>query len=154
MRVEVTQEHIDKGCNWLFERDGRFTNNCPIANALTDAIGRQCWACAGSGGIEGGLHFRLPKEVNAFIRAFDNRETVVPFAFDLDWHPEPVAAPCDSSPVLDTRPSSQPQSQVPKAQGPCVFWRPRIVREIEEMGSDSAFAHDDMGAVKPGGSGG
>ena len=76
MRIQVTQEHIDKG-----ERmRGR---QCPIALALRDAGISDPTVFTSS--IDFGERTVVsPDDVEAFVRRFDAGNRVRPFWFDLD----------------------------------------------------------------------
>lgn len=75
MRIDVTQEHIDKGLTGSCSR-------CPVALALWDV------------GIPAVVHYDtaetyrdeiiLPVSARAFIAAFDDGEPVKPFHFDIE----------------------------------------------------------------------
>lgn len=60
---------------------------CPVAMALF-AAGITGFILVGKYHFsKDGESFRLPKEVTAFIMAFDAGHSVVPFAFELDFKP-------------------------------------------------------------------
>lgn len=75
MRIEVTQEDIDKGTP-------RNCADCPVAIAASRALGER---------VEVGRTFMstanrsywIPREVRNFITSFDSRDTVQPFSFEL-----------------------------------------------------------------------
>lgn len=77
MLIEVTADDIQNG---LPSRCGF----CPVALALARAAKRQCVhvdsACASVGTNR---WYTLPAEAIAFIAAFDQRQPVAPFAFEL-----------------------------------------------------------------------
>jgi hypothetical protein len=78
MRIEVTQEDINEGCQ-------SSCMSCPIALAIARAYG--CAAEVGnvSVRVEGFGGFRLPQEAINFIDQFDNHgpAAVAPFSFEL-----------------------------------------------------------------------
>lgn len=78
MRIEVTQEDIDRGvrnCN----------RGCPVARAIRRCSGETCVSVGDTGCTVGRKRHTLPAEAVARIRAFDRPNGVmVPFAFDLD----------------------------------------------------------------------
>jgi hypothetical protein len=75
MKVEVTQEDIDKGGRWMAER-------CPVARALRREVG-------GAVGVSGGYWIKrtgnswiaLPKKVFRWTQRFDMGRPVKPFTF-------------------------------------------------------------------------
>lgn len=76
MTINVTKEDID---NATFD-----TTNCPVAKAISRVV--KC--CVGCGHFTaswgGGNHAcDLPEQVTNFIKAFDSREPVKPFSFEL-----------------------------------------------------------------------
>jgi hypothetical protein len=77
MKVEVKQEHIDKGV----PSNGC---ECPIALALGEMFpDAQVLVCDGR--IEVGFEVAAPpQEAKEFINDFDDGEPVAPFSFDLD----------------------------------------------------------------------
>lgn len=147
MRIHVEQRHIDAGKRLC-------GSHCPIALAIREATGINTGVAWGRAEM-GGREIPLPAHAHSWYKRLDDGRPVKPFAFDLDWHPEPVAASGDSSPSPSPAAVIEPESNALKAQGPCLFWRPRIVREIEEMGGVMPpFGKDDIGAVKGGCHGG
>lgn len=85
MKINVTQEHIDKGrAAVLLHRAPCYV--CPIAQALADAgfhqvsVGREeaYWWENGSETV-----FYIPEVVSEWITAFDNGLYVEPFTLDL-----------------------------------------------------------------------
>lgn len=87
MRIDVTQEDIDKG-----QQSACYF--CPIARAMNRASrDGTTWAVfpascrADSTDRVGERRLVLPPAAREFIRAFDAREPVSPFSFDLDIPP-------------------------------------------------------------------
>lgn len=81
MRVNVTQEHIDKGAR--MSCDG-----CPIALALKEAglpdvevFANRVSRNAFTSDLE---TWELPTNARAFIQSFDNYRIVEPFHFDIE----------------------------------------------------------------------
>lgn len=78
MIIQVTQDHINRG--WRFA-----SASCPIALAMLDA--GLTGASAGVSNLFWGYPRKmvtLPTEVKAWILAFDRKQHVEPFEFDLD----------------------------------------------------------------------
>lgn len=81
--ISVKAKHIAKG------RRGD-CGHCPVALAILDAIPGIDGVAVGSDEISisrGDLWipFLAPREVAEFVAAFDSRDPVSPFAFDLDF---------------------------------------------------------------------
>ena len=82
--ISVTAGHIAAG-----ERDN--CEECPIALAIMEAIPGACCVYVGYptatiGMADGGkTEVELPDDALAFIWDFDNRQTVKPFTFELDY---------------------------------------------------------------------
>jgi len=83
MKIEVKQEHIDKG-------DRTSPCSCPVALALKEA------GLPDPGVTETQIRLdvmnswrsvQIPDEAAAFVRAFDAGESVQPFTFDLPLEP-------------------------------------------------------------------
>ncbi len=85
MRVEVTQEDIDRG-------QRRSEAWCPIARAL-DRTGPGYWFVTGDGAeYHDGLGvilgwYALPREARVFVSRFDHGRAVKPFSFNFDAEP-------------------------------------------------------------------
>ena len=86
MRIEVTQEHIDKSEELRKENFGKWVKCCPIALAVRAAgfpkaeMGyTNVWP---HGGITGEIP--VPTIVTQFVHAVDRRQPVEPFSFELD----------------------------------------------------------------------
>ena len=81
MRIEVTQDLIDKG-----ERHG--CTDCPVALAIMLATGDEhVEVFAGTGITRTGkreTHFTLPVEARQWIVDFDAGEPMAPFAFEME----------------------------------------------------------------------
>lgn len=89
MRIEVTADHI---------RDGKRTDPClcPVARAIDAANPQKWWAMTLVGGYGvvdflgyvGGLQRsetrELPEAAREWIRRFDEKDPVEPFAFEMD----------------------------------------------------------------------
>lgn len=84
LKVNVTQEHIDKG-----ERYN--TGGCPIAWALRDALPEGC--CGINVHVRVAVWFDdaqvyhqawLPRPAQDFVVEFDNGYDISPFSFELD----------------------------------------------------------------------
>lgn len=79
MKIEVTQEHIDKG--------DRFSPSCcPLALAIKDATGLY-GVSVGADYVTRMEPYRfitLPRRAAGFRKAFDRAEKVKPFTFELD----------------------------------------------------------------------
>ena len=88
--VAVTQEDIDNG-------DPGMCYDCPVATALTRAVGRRCrvkeptrWGF--SDGMTGDKRdsivdpYRLPPSAATFVEVFDDfgRDHVFPFSFEIE----------------------------------------------------------------------
>lgn len=71
MKIEVTQEHIDKGTPCT-------ASDCPVALA----IGHNCRVYIHSVTING-LKYSIPENVTDFIDRFDAGHSVQPFTFEL-----------------------------------------------------------------------
>lgn len=76
VHVEVTATDIRRG-----KRLDRAA--CPVARAVRRATGRN-WKVLNSRMYCGAAEVKTPPEVEKFIYCFDMRETVQPFAFDVD----------------------------------------------------------------------
>jgi hypothetical protein len=77
MRIEVRQEHIDKG-----ERD-RCTS-CPVALALNDAGFKGAAVTFAMLNLSFYLTVPTPPKAAEWITQFDNGDTVAPFDFELE----------------------------------------------------------------------
>jgi hypothetical protein len=83
MKIQVTQQHIDKG------RGGSCTS-CPVALALNDAGFTRAWVSPStlrSNWRNGGSireFFPVPDSVLVFINRFDAGLPVDPFSFELE----------------------------------------------------------------------
>lgn len=86
MKVEVKQEHIDKGT-----RCDSF--KCAVALAIEEASGGEAKAAVGYGtinitiGDEYGI-WKTPPEVYSFMETFDRGSGAQPFAFELPDKPD------------------------------------------------------------------
>lgn len=86
MRIQVTQEDIDKGCKGKFYA-------CPVARALERDTGMEwgvgttlaCTTDKKTGLID--RKIQLPETVSRFIRNFDFGDKVEPLAFEFHWNP-------------------------------------------------------------------
>jgi hypothetical protein len=78
MKIEVTQEHIEKG---VPEEEC----NCPIALAIRDAFNvEELEVSVNATVIRVGFdHCPTPEEAEAFVCDFDDGRSVRPFTFDL-----------------------------------------------------------------------
>lgn len=74
--IEVTQKHIDEG----LVGDCML---CPVALALTQALGKPCWAGERWVGLTRSEARFTPVRVKQFVRRFDDGESVTPFKFYL-----------------------------------------------------------------------
>ncbi len=84
MRIDVTQEHIERGrhhCSW----------GCPIALALTEQAGLHAARVTGWTATFWSMKLHcvqivsLPIEARNFVLMFDaRRKSVAPFSFELD----------------------------------------------------------------------
>lgn len=87
MRVQVTQEDIDKGVDC---DSGR----CPIARALLRQVPGVVSVCVTVDGVDYAkadgrfAAVELPREAVRFITLFDDGRLVSPFEFDLNLRPE------------------------------------------------------------------
>jgi hypothetical protein len=79
MKIEVTDEHI-------FQGQPNNDELCPIALALTEATGVQwkvryktAWKSTSDR-----RHRHLPASAVEFVKAFDAKESVEPFSFEID----------------------------------------------------------------------
>lgn len=90
MKVEVTQEHIDKG-------QRREHDKCPIALAVED-IGYKSVSVDGKSldawkdkvdGVKGYIYGDLPDEAVEFIRTFDRGDKVEPLTFEFEMKEAP-----------------------------------------------------------------
>ena len=81
MRIEVTQDLIDKG-------EAKDCSSCPVALAILVATGAQAVEVYATGGFlatrRRGTEFVMPVEARQFIVDFDAGKRVAPFSFDLD----------------------------------------------------------------------
>jgi hypothetical protein len=75
-RVEVTQEHIDRG-------EKMNCHDCPIALAVSAALGQEVTVGAEIVHLGKGLAY-LPRSVSDWIVEFDLGGRVAPFVFDLE----------------------------------------------------------------------
>jgi hypothetical protein len=90
MRIQVTQEHIDRGREQISAAHRRPVYRiCPVALALADAGFRDprvypdtFWVWTGGGIIRKVRN--LPREVAAWISAFDAKRNVEPFSFEIE----------------------------------------------------------------------
>ncbi len=76
MTIHVTQAHIDAGAR----EDCR---ECPVALAIHEATGCTCEVLPWTIYTDRGK-FKLPRAVFEFIEAFDNKQPVQPFSFEVD----------------------------------------------------------------------
>jgi hypothetical protein len=82
MKIEVTQQDIDKG----------LSNNCflcPIAHAVkrkmnTDCILVYCDRISVMSTIFSSYFYKLPKKAQTFIKQFDDGKPVKPFTFEIE----------------------------------------------------------------------
>lgn len=85
MTISVTQQHIDHGVQGS-------ACNCPIANAITEALDLSHYIYAVVTGEQLRLvarfarvtQYYLPKEAREFIKHYDNNQPVTPFTFELE----------------------------------------------------------------------
>jgi hypothetical protein len=80
MLINVTQSHIDNGC----KQDGE---NCPIANAISEALDADCCVENTKITIYTGYaptFIKTPLAVRIFIDIFDRGLPVQPFSFWLE----------------------------------------------------------------------
>lgn len=94
MKLDITQEHIDKGIRGSFE-------SCPIALAAKkECPGKRihinsatirAYDITDDNDRETGLIYWLPVAARDFIQAFDGREPVKPFSFEITEEPEPIS---------------------------------------------------------------
>ena len=83
MRIEVTQEDIDKGVKENCVK-------CPVALSLRRLFPGEWEVDVGDDAIyAGGNWYTPPDEAQEFIAKFDAGEPVAPFSFDVDL-PEPT----------------------------------------------------------------
>lgn len=76
VKVQVTQEHIDKGSRYN-------TNSCPVALALNDIFGSGC-AVYQFIHTPGNLPFITPQSVFQTILKFDKNVEMTPFDFEIN----------------------------------------------------------------------
>ena len=84
MRIEVKQDHIDRG-------QRKMKCNCPVALAVIDSVRDNLIVKVNYDNmIVGNRSFYMSERTRTFIRRFDDGEAVEPFAFNLtdmtlDW---------------------------------------------------------------------
>lgn len=85
MKISVKQKHIEEAKERFKHECEAETfvrsENCPIALALTDALGKKCNAFCEKFKIGSGPILPLPKSAIKFISAFDAGRKVKPFNF-------------------------------------------------------------------------
>lgn len=85
MKVQVKQEHIDRGCR----RQG---DACPVFLAMVDAgipvthVTTWSWTTSPAAGAASSFELReLPHEAIAFVLLFDDKKPVHPFEFEVAY---------------------------------------------------------------------
>jgi hypothetical protein len=83
MRIEIKQEHIDKGIKSNCER-------CPVALALKDATGKTYTVGYEAEVVswDGGESLLIPKDARDFAWHFDHGNPVIPFVFEAKPAPK------------------------------------------------------------------
>jgi hypothetical protein len=76
MRIEVTQQHIDKGIR-------RSAYHCPVAQALSEATG-DIWTTGRWDAGNGTVNVLLPEDVVERIIRYDDTREMQPFAFEME----------------------------------------------------------------------
>ena len=89
MRIQVTQDHIDRGRESRQRTPRSLCKTCPVALALADAGFRDprvfpdmFWVWTDGATIR--RVSGLPREVTEWISAFDAKRNVEPFSFDIE----------------------------------------------------------------------
>lgn len=83
MKIEVTQEDIDKGARK--NHNGFYCLGCPVARAMKRALGVEYYVGYAHTHTYSGPLIDLPDTVRVFVRKYDhNPASVQPFTFDLD----------------------------------------------------------------------